>query len=156
MKRDDQPSAEILAICRDVAWKLYKARVLDGAVVVARGLVVCDAGDWYHHALLAASLRKQRRFREALAQLDAGLSLLPGQPDLVGLRAEVFSASERLADVERKLALGMSPGLAAEDDAAAASATPGERRQRYLDMIRVVTDVLEAEERGEELREART
>ncbi|HEY0707896.1 MAG TPA: hypothetical protein VGG33_13920 [Polyangia bacterium] len=140
-------AAEILAICRDTAWRLYKARDLGRAEIVARGLVACDDQDWYHHALLAATLRKQRRFREALAQVDAGLAALPGQADLLALRAEIFAAAERLADVERKLALTVTArGGLDDEDGSLLVVTPAQRRRHHLEMIRLVTDVLEADE----------
>jgi hypothetical protein len=136
---------EVMSACRSVAWDCYKARDLVRAEIIARGLVSCDDRDWYHHALLAATLRKQRRFREALAQIDAGLALLPGNADLVVLRSETFAALQRLADVERKLALGLPLNPADDDAGESLPPTPAERRRHILEMLRLVSSALAAD-----------
>ena len=146
--RDDLKVApELLSVCRRVAWDLYKARNLAQAEIVSRGLVASDPADWYHHALLAATLQKQRRFPEALAQVDEGLVRFPGQLDLVVMRAEIFTSSKRLAEAERRLALQLptASGLSGSDEFLVDN-TPKPKRTLYLEMIRLVTGLLENQE----------
>lgn len=143
---DTNPSADILAICRKAAWDLYKASNFEQAAIVARGLVAADPSDWYHHALFAATLQKQRRFVHALARVDDGLAQVPGQADLLELRAAIAASAERLADAERKLGIALPPVAALGDDDVPVASTPEQKRRAYLEMIRLVTTVFEAQD----------
>ena len=142
---DDIP-AEVLEVCRHTAYQLYRNRHYHQAEAVCRGLVAADHLDWYHHSLLAATLQKQGRFSEALAQVDQGLRTLKVEPRLLRLRAAIVKSAaetatrlgDRLPDVHRPPAGARPPALPAQTTVVDPTA---ERRRHYHQMLTVVTSL---------------
>jgi hypothetical protein len=63
--------------------------------VLCRGLVAADHKYWWSYSLYAATLRRLGRLREALAELEKGLTYEPNEPKLLFMRGEIREALAR-------------------------------------------------------------
>ena len=72
--------------------------------VLCRGLIAADHTYWWSYSLYAATLRRLGRPREALDQLQKGLSHEPDEPKLLlmrsELRAEIARAENGVAEAQ--------------------------------------------------------
>ena len=71
------------------AYQLYQAGRYPEVAVLCRGLIAADHKYWWSYSLYAATLRRLGRLREALDQLEKGLSHEPGEPKLLLMRSEL-------------------------------------------------------------------
>jgi len=76
-----------------VAFRLYRAGRLGEAGAVCESLLACDRRYWWPRTLYVSVLRRQGRWREALAAARDGLRLEPRQPELVRLHADLVAAA---------------------------------------------------------------
>ena len=89
---------EALDAIMALAYQLYQVGRYPEAEVLCRGLVAADHKYWWSYSLYAATLRRLGRLREALAELDKGLTYEPNEPKLLFMRREIRAA---LANQER-------------------------------------------------------
>ena len=82
----------VLKQAAQMAYDLLTADQLDDAVVLARGLVAADEGNWYYRSLLGTALYRKRELKSALEIVDDGLKFQPGQEDLTALRRSIATA----------------------------------------------------------------
>ena len=71
------------------AYQLYQATRYPEVEVLCRGLIAADHTYWWSYSLYAATLRRLGRPREALEQLENGLSHEPNEPKLLLMRSEL-------------------------------------------------------------------
>lgn len=77
------------------AYQLYQATRYPEVEVLCRGLIAADHTYWWSYSLYAATLRRLGRPREALEQLEKGLSHEPDQPKLLLMRSELRAEMAR-------------------------------------------------------------
>ena len=71
------------------AYQLYQAGRYPEVEVLCRGLIAADHTYWWSYSLYAATLRRLGRLREALEQLEQGLTYEPDAPKLLLMRSEL-------------------------------------------------------------------
>jgi predicted Zn-dependent protease len=80
------------------AYQLYQATRYPEVEVLCRGLIAADHTYWWSYSLYAATLRRLGRPREALEQLEKGLSHEPDEPKLLLMRSELRAEMAREED----------------------------------------------------------
>lgn len=85
--------AEYLDQAMALAYRAYQARSFDEAEIICRGLLAADPSYWWAYSLYAATLLKQGKPREALAQIDLGLGHEPDQPKLLAMKKDILTAA---------------------------------------------------------------
>ena len=78
-----------------LAYQLYQVGRYAEAEVLCRGLIAADHKYWWSYSLYAATLRRLGRLREALAELEKGLTYEPNEPKLLFMRSEIREALAR-------------------------------------------------------------
>ena len=86
---------EALDAVMALAYQLYQVGRYADAEVLCRGLIAADHKYWWSYSLYAATLRRLGRLREALAELEKGLSYEPNEPKLLFMRSEIGEALAR-------------------------------------------------------------
>jgi tetratricopeptide (TPR) repeat protein len=86
---------EALDAVMALAYQLYQVGRYAEAEVLCRGLVAADHKYWWSYSLYAATLRRLGRLREALAELEKGLTYEPNEPKLLFMRGEIRAALAR-------------------------------------------------------------
>lgn len=87
----DIPDA-VLKQAAQMTYDLLTAEQFDDAIVLGRGLVAADEGNWYYRSLLGTALFRKREMKGALEIVEDGLKYQPNQADLVALRRSIRSA----------------------------------------------------------------
>lgn len=82
----------VLKQAAQMTYDLLAAEQLDDAMVLARGLVAAEEGNWYYRSLLATALFRKREMKSALEIVEEGLKFQPNQADLVALRRSIKAA----------------------------------------------------------------
>lgn len=113
---------------RRIAHQLYQAGRLVEADVVCRGLIALDHRCAWTFSLHAAVLRRQRRYQEALAQVERGLTCEPAHPKLRSMHDELTAR------------LAVEPGSAAPATALVPLAAPVHRNRAQRDDGRTDSD----------------
>jgi predicted Zn-dependent protease len=80
---------EALDAVMATAYQLYQAARFPEVEVLCRGLIAADHKYWWSYSLYAATLRRLGRLREAVEQLDRGLTYEPNEPKLLLMRSEL-------------------------------------------------------------------
>ena len=80
---------EALDAVMATAYHLYQAGRYLEVEVLCRGLVAADHKYWWSYSLLAATLRRLGRLREAMEQLEMGLVYEPDEAKLLLMRSEL-------------------------------------------------------------------
>jgi len=83
---------EALDAVMATAYQLYQAARSPEVEVLCRGLIAADHKYWWSYSLYAATLRRLGRLREAVEQLDRGLTYEPDEPKLLLMRSELRAA----------------------------------------------------------------
>jgi tetratricopeptide (TPR) repeat protein len=86
----DQALDAVMAL----AYQLYQVGRYQEAEVLCRGLIAADHTYWWSYSLLAATLRRLGKLREALDALEKGLVYEPLEPKLLYMRQEISAAFE--------------------------------------------------------------
>jgi tetratricopeptide (TPR) repeat protein len=91
-------SDEALDAVMALAYQLYQVGRYAETDVLCRGLIAADHRYWWSYSLYAATLRRLGQLREALVELEKGLTYEPNEPKLLFMRGEI---REALAQQER-------------------------------------------------------
>lgn len=86
---------EALDAIMAVAYQLYQGGRYQEVEILCRGLIAADHKYWWSYSLLAATLRRLGRPREALVELEQGLIYEPSDPKLTFMRGELREAIAR-------------------------------------------------------------
>jgi tetratricopeptide (TPR) repeat protein len=86
---------EALDAIMALAYQLYQVGRYSDVEVLSRGLIAADHRYWWSYSLYAATLRRLGRLREALAELEKGLTYEPNEPKLLFMRSEIGEALAR-------------------------------------------------------------
>jgi tetratricopeptide (TPR) repeat protein len=125
----DMPQ-QALDECLSMAYRLYSQGRFAQAEVMCRGLVAADHRYWYAHALLAATLQKLGRFREALAEVDEGLRHEPGNDKLLAQRAHLERLVAALAKAKAHVASLRADAARSPSSAGPAGRAPAQTEAR--------------------------
>jgi tetratricopeptide (TPR) repeat protein len=85
-------SDEALDAVMALAYQLYQVGRYTEAEVLCRGLIAADHRYWWSYSLYAATLRRLGQLREALVELEKGLTYEPNEPKLLFMRGEIREA----------------------------------------------------------------
>ena len=85
-------SDEALDAVMALASQLYQMGRYAEAEVLCRGLIAADHRYWWSYSLYAATLRRLGQLREALVELEKGLTYEPNEPKLLFMRGEIREA----------------------------------------------------------------
>jgi tetratricopeptide (TPR) repeat protein len=85
-------SDEALDAVMALAYQLYQVGRYAEAEVLCRGLIAADHRYWWSYSLYAATLRRLGQLREALVELEKGLTYEPNEPKLLFMRGEIREA----------------------------------------------------------------
>jgi len=85
-------SDEALDAVMALAYQLYQVGRYAEAEVLCRGLLAADHRYWWSYSLYAATLRRLGQLREALVELEKGLTYEPNEPKLLFMRGEIREA----------------------------------------------------------------
>jgi hypothetical protein len=81
---------EALDAVMAVAYQLYQAGRYPEVEVMCRGLSAADHTYWWSYSLHAATLRRQGKLIDALAELEKGLVYEPSNQKLLAMRTEIL------------------------------------------------------------------
>ena len=79
-----------------MAFQSFQAGRYDDTVTLCKGLIAIDNSYWWSYSLYAGALIKLGKIREALVQINLGLSHEPGQPKLMAMKREILTAAAAL------------------------------------------------------------
>jgi len=85
-------SDEALDAVMALAYQLYQVGRYAEAEVLCRGLIAADHRYWWSYSLYAATLHRLGQLREALVELEKGLTYEPNEPKLLFMRGEIREA----------------------------------------------------------------
>ena len=103
---------EALDAVTAIAYQLYQSGRYPEVEILCRGLLGANHKDGWAYALLGATLRRQGKLAEALAEVEQGLSYAPEDSKLLFMRGElrdVIAAVQQEAMAASSAEVGPTP-----------------------------------------------